>query len=175
MSILLSALTEVFFFPLTYPSFFFLFPPVRLPEGQATLSLSITQLLFMMSALFYQLTIILLSHTGTETYCTCTCIHTYIVYMYTHLHCVHLHVHVCTHSCTLYCMCTSIHCIHSTQLHVRTSTVYTYSMYIHINAYSKYLLCINAHIVHHIVHVLAHIQCTHRQTCTHFVYVDIYM
>ena len=119
MSILLSALTEVFFFPLTYPSFFFLFPPVRLLEGQTTLSLSITQLLFMMSTLFYQLTIILLSHTGTET-------------------------------CKLY----------------------TY-MYIHINAYSKYLLCINAHIVHHIVLVLAHIQCTHRQTCTHFVYVDI--
>ena len=121
MSILLSALTEVFFFPLTYPSFFFLFPPVRLLEGQATLSLSITQLLFMMSALFYQLTIILLCHTGTETYCTC--IHTYIVYIYAHIH--------------AHCMCTSIHYIQYTQLHVHTLQ-YTH-MYIHINAYSKYL------------------------------------
>ena len=163
MSILLSALTEVFFFPLTYPSFFFLFPPVRLPEGQATLSLSITQLLFMMSALFYQLTIILLSHIQVQK----PIVHVYTLTLYVYIY-AHIHAH---------CMCTSIHCIQYTQLHVRTSTVYTYSMYIHINAYSKYLytVCINAHIVHHIhiVHVLAHIQCIHRQTCTHFVYVDI--
>ena len=27
----------------------------------------------------------------------------------------------------------------------------------------------HVYIVHHIVHVLAHIQCTHRHTCTHFM------